>query len=93
MKYDDKKKSSLYWMGFRDMIFETGFRIGLTSDVPALLLLGKALALADVVEQVEVLADGDVVKEVEEQVHVLRTLGQNLLLYGCSIILIVTIST
>ena len=80
-------------MGFRDMIFETGFRIGLTSDVPALLLLGKALALADVVEQVEVLADGDVVKQVEEQVHVLRTLGQNLLLYGCSIILIVTIST
>ena len=69
------------------MIFETGFRIGLTSDVPALLLLGKALALADVVEQVQVLADGDVVKEVEEQVHVLRTLGQNLLLGGGFIIL------
>ena len=64
-----------------------GFRIDLTSDVPALLLLGKALALADVVEQVEVLADGDVVKEVEEQVHVLRTLGQNLLLNGGFIIL------
>ena len=68
-----------------------GFRIDLTSDVPALFLLGKALALADVVEQVQVLADGDVVKEVEEQVHVLRALGQNFLLGGCIIIL--TIST
>ena len=64
-----------------------GFKSGLTSDVPAFLLLGKALALADVVEQVEVVADGDVVEQVEEEVHVLRALGQNLLLGGCFIIL------
>ena len=40
-----------------------------------------------------VVADSDVVEQVEEEVHVLRALGQNLLLGGRFIIITVTIST
>ena len=52
-------KIILYWIGFK---------LGLTSDVPAFLLLGEALPPAHVVQ------------EVEEKVDIVGTLGQNLLL-------------
>ena len=54
--------------------FSRGNRIwvskNLTSDVSAFLLLGKALAL------------GDIVEKVEKKIHILRALSQNLLLNG-----------